>query len=121
MDCIRLKNMKFFAYHGLFEEEAKLGQRFEVDLEMVLPLEAAGESDAMEDSVHYGEVYAVVKDIVETKRFKLLEGLAHRIAQRILEKDKRIQEVAVTLRKPSAPIPGILDYAEVEIRRVRHG
>jgi len=33
-DILKIRNMRFFAYHGLFPEEAKLGQRFEVDVEI---------------------------------------------------------------------------------------
>lgn len=121
MDYIRLKNMKFFAYHGLFKEEEKLGQRFEVDLELALSLEKAGRTDHMQDSVHYGEVYDVVKNVIENRRYHLLESLAQNIASEVLDKDIRISEVAVVVRKPAVPIAGILDCAEVEIRRTRNG
>lgn len=120
MDSIRLKNMQFFGRHGLFEAEAILGQRFEVDLEVRLDLEPAGLSDAMEDSVHYGELYETVRRIVEEERMNLLEALSHRIATAVLAQDQRIAETVVTVRKPGVPIPGILDCAEVTIRRVRH-
>lgn len=120
MDSIRLKNMQFFGRHGLFEAEAVLGQRFEVDLEVQLDLTPAGKSDRMEDSVHYGELYETVRGIVEDQRFNLLEALSHRIAEAVLDQDRRIHEAVVTVRKPGVPIPGILDCAEVMIRRGRH-
>lgn len=112
--------MKFYAYHGLFEQESTLGQRFEVDLELGINLEKAGISDNMQDSVHYGEVYDLVEDIVVNKRYNLLEALAHGLVQVLLEKDQRIEQVHVAIRKPSVPIKGIMDYAEVEIRRKRN-
>lgn len=120
MDRIRLKNMQFFGRHGLFEAEAQLGQRFEVDLEVQLDLVPAGVSDRMEDSVHYGELFETVRRVVEEERFNLLEALSHRIAELVLAQDPRIAEAGVTVRKPGVPIPGILDCAEVEIRRARH-
>lgn len=120
MDSIRLKNMQFFGRHGLFEAEAVLGQRFEVDLEVQLDLMPAGLSDAMADSVHYGELYETVRRIVEEERVNLLEALSHRIAMAVLDQDQRIAETTVTVRKPGVPIPGILDCAEVMIRRARH-
>lgn len=121
MDSIRLKNMRFFGRHGLFAEEAALGQRFEVDLEVRLDLRPAGVSDRMEDSVHYGELFETVRRIVETERYNLLEALAHHIAQSVLAQDTRIADAWVTVRKPGVPIPGILDCAEVSVRRERHG
>lgn len=120
MDSIRLKNMQFFGRHGLFEAEAVLGQRFEVDLEVFLDLLPPGSSDRMEDSVHYGELYETVRRIVEEERFNLLEALSHRIAESVLSQDIRIEETIVSVRKPGVPIPGILDCAEVVIRRKRH-
>jgi len=80
----------------------------------------AGLSDVMPDSVHYGELYETVRRIVEEERMNLLEALSHRIAMAVLDQDLRITETTVTVRKPGVPIPGILDCAEVVIRRVRH-
>ena len=120
MDSIRLKNMRFFGRHGLFEAETVLGQRFEVDLEIGIDLSTAGASDKMEDSVHYGELFETVRHIVEDERVNLIEALGHRIASSILGQDSRIVEAIVTIRKPSAPVPGILDCAEVTIRRMRN-
>lgn len=113
-------NMRFFGRHGLFEAEAVLGQRFEVDLEVLLDLVPAGMSDRMEDSVHYGELYETVRHIVEDQRMNLIEALAHKISQAVLKQDARIKEVVITVRKPGAPIPGILDCAEVTVRRTRN-
>jgi len=121
VDHIRLTNMRFFARHGLFQEEATLGQRFEVDLTVSLNLRTAGLSDNMNDSVHYGELYEVVRSVAEQERFNLLEALSERIAGNVLAYDGRICSVEVTVRKPSVPIPGILDCAEVMIRRERNG
>lgn len=121
MDSIRLKNMRFFGRHGLFTEEAVLGQRFEVDLEIGLDLSAAGQTDRMEDSVHYGELFETVRRIVETERYNLLEALSARIGEAVMAQDGRIMETVVTVRKPAVPIPGILDSAEVTLRSVRHG
>lgn len=112
--------MRFFGRHGLFEAEAALGQRFEVDLDIGLDLRLPGRSDRMADSVHYGELFETVRLIVETERYNLLEALSHRIAEAVMAQDGRIEEVQVTVRKPAVPIPGILDCAEVSIRRARH-
>lgn len=121
MDRISLKNMKFFGRHGLFEAEAVLGQRFEVDLDVLLDLSKAGDSDQMEDSVHYGELYETVRQIVEAERYNLLEALCGRITKAVLDQDSRIEEAVATVRKPGVPIPGILDCAEVCFRRKRNG
>ncbi|MGL4522059.1 MAG: dihydroneopterin aldolase [Bacilli bacterium] len=119
MDKIILKEMPFFGYHGVFKEETKLGQRFIIDVDMGLCLRRAGESDDLEQSVNYGEVYAVIKAIVEGPPVKLLEALGENICKAIFENFPKIQNVVVTVKKPSAPIPGILDYAAIMIERNR--
>ncbi|MCT4563942.1 MAG: dihydroneopterin aldolase [Maledivibacter sp.] len=120
MDKIIMKNLAFFGYHGVLQEENTLGQKFFVDIEIFVDLRKAGLSDRVEDTVHYGEVYEKVKDIVENKRFKLIEALAENIAKTILEDFLTVNEICVKIRKPEAPVKGIFDYFAVEIRRIRN-
>ena len=53
MDIIRLKNMQFYGFHGVSESEKHLGGRFEVDLEMQLPLKKSCDSDNLNDTGDY--------------------------------------------------------------------
>lgn len=117
MDKIILKNLAFYGYHGVLAEENTLGQKFYVDIELYLNLKKAGMSDNIEDTISYAQVYEKVKNIVENKRFNLLEALAENIALTILDHDCQINQVFVQLRKPEAPVNGIYDYFAVEIRR----
>lgn len=119
MDRIIMKDLAFYAYHGAMEEEKILGQKFFIDAELYVDLNKAGKSDEVEDTVHYGEVYNIIKKIVENYRFKLIETLAETIASSVLSEFIKIQEIKVTIRKPEAPVPGIFDYVGVEIRRSR--
>lgn len=116
MDRISLKNMVFFGYHGVLPAEQELGQRFMIDVCLHTDLAPAGQADDLALTVNYAEVYDIIKDITENRRFKLIEALAQQIAAVILESFP-VQKVAVTVRKPSAPVAGILDYAEVSIVR----
>ena len=106
-------------YHGLLKEEAVLGQKFFIDIELYLDTKYAGETDDMEKSVSYADVYEVIKDIVENKRFNLLEALAENIASEVLEKFDLIKGIMVRVKKPEAPVPGIYDYFGVEIKRTK--
>lgn len=119
MDKILLSNMGFYGYHGVFKEESVLGQKFFIDMELYLYTKEAGLTDQMEKSVSYGDVYELVKKIVENKRFNLLEALAENISKEVLGEFELIQEVMVRVKKPEAPVPGIYDYFGVEIRRSR--
>lgn len=119
MDKIILKNMAFYAYHGVNPEENVLGQRFDVDVVLLADLTAAGKSDAIEDTVSYAKAYKLVLKIVTENEFKLLEALAQKIADELLGQFALVQEVEVTVKKPQAPVNGIYDYFAVEIRRSR--
>ncbi|MEE3233011.1 MAG: dihydroneopterin aldolase [Candidatus Latescibacterota bacterium] len=115
-DYIRLHNMRFYAYHGVFPEEKKLGQCFEIDIEIGCDLSTAGQNDDLENSVDYSQVYSVVRACVEDKQFGLLEALAEHIAETIHENWKP-NNLTLRVRKPSPPIPGNLDSVEIEITR----
>lgn len=118
-DRIIMKGMHFFAYHGVFKEENKLGQKFVIDADLYMDLNKAGKSDALEESVSYGDVYLDIKKLVEEKQYNLLEALAEDLAATILDKYKLIDEVAIKIEKPEAPVAGIFDYFGVEILRSR--
>lgn len=56
-DRIHLKGMTFFGHHGVLDHEARLGQRFEVDLTMWCNLYTPGESDSLQHTVNYADVF----------------------------------------------------------------
>jgi dihydroneopterin aldolase len=118
-DKIILKGMRFFGNHGVFVEETKLGQKFEVDLELSMDLQPAGQRDDLNLSVSYAEVYDLVEKILTGPPYKLLEAVAEAIAQNVLKQFEMVQEIKVTLKKPEAPIKGIFQYMAVEITRRR--
>lgn len=117
MDRIVLKNMVFYGYHGDLPEENELGQRFHVDVSLSLDASKAGETDRLEDSINYAEVYGVVADIMNNERCHLLERAGALIADRIWQTYHGVVGVAVSIRKPSVPIAGAIDYVEVTITR----
>lgn len=115
-DVLKLKNMTFHAFHGVWDEEQEIGQRFEVDVELTLDATAAAKSDKLKDSVDLTRVFGVVERVVTRGKFRLVETMAERIAVAVLS-DFSVHEVRVRVRKPHAPIPGIQDGIEVEIVR----
>lgn len=112
--------MQFYGYHGLFPEENKLGQRFQVDLEMYSNLKKAGQTDNMDDSIDYGEVYKCVQQIVEGEKKKLVESVAERIAADLLKTFPLLEACDVKVIKPDPPIPGHYESVAVQIYRERN-
>lgn len=114
---ILLKNCSFFARHGVLDQEETLGQRFFVDAEMEVEAGDALEEDNIDNTVDYGVAFSVIEKIVVGKRRYLIEALANDIAKALRERYPQIRRVLVTVRKPSAPVPGILDYAQVSVEQ----
>ena len=118
MDVIRLKNMVFYGYHGVSDTEKNLGGKFEVDLDLFFPLKKPGQTDRLHDTLDYEAVYREVHTCTSEKKFYLVEALAETIARTLLEKFS-MDSLIVRVRKPHAPIRGLLDSVEVEIKRNR--
>lgn len=120
MDKIIMENMAFYGYHGVMEEEKKIGQKFFVDVILYLDLKKAGETDDLNNTVNYGLVYEAIEKIVKGERYHLLEALAERISNEILKSFQEIQKINIKIKKPEAPVAGIFDYFAVQIERERN-
>ncbi len=112
---ITLKNCAFFARHGVYPEEEFLGQRFYVDAEFDVAGAKAAENDDLDGTVDYGIVFKVIEEIVTTNRKLLIEALALSIARELCARFQPIKRARITVRKPSAPVSGILDYVQVSV------
>jgi 7,8-dihydroneopterin aldolase/epimerase/oxygenase len=112
---ITLKNCAFFARHGVLDQENTLGQRFFVDAAMEVEAGDALETDLVEQTVDYGLAFALIERVVTGQQRKLIETLAFDIAKSLCARFAQIRHVEITVRKPSAPVQGVLDHAEVRV------
>ena len=115
-DRIVLQGMEFHAHHGVHPEEASLGARFSVDVELGLRL---GGSDSLAETVDYSAVYALVTRTVTGTRHQLIESLATGLAEQVLAGFPSVLNVTVRVHKPHAPLPGVFRDVFVEIKRGR--
>jgi dihydroneopterin aldolase len=118
MDKICLKGLRFYACHGVYAEEKTRKQLFTVHIELGVDARPASATDSIESHVDYGQIYMVVKQLVEENSFNLLETLAERIAVQLL-KDKRVQNVRVEVEKNHAAYEGQFFSASVSVERGR--
>ena len=118
MDRIELTGMEFTGYHGCFDFEKKHGQSFIVDARLYFPLQEAGISDDLHDTIDYAAVFESVRAIVEGKPVNLLEKLAEDVAACLL-KEYPLQAVRIAVHKPGAPLPGRFQDVCVHIKRSR--
>lgn len=117
-DKVSLRRIVVYGHHGTTAEEQAVGRPFEVDVEVRLDLEKAGEADDLFATVDYARVVALVLQVNETGPFRLLETFAERIAKQVLVV-RPVEEVTVRVRKPHPPVGLLVEAAEVEITRRR--
>ena len=118
MGIIRLNNMNFYGYHGVYDFEKEQGANFEIDLELFTSLPKSSKSDNIEDTINYEDVYEQVKKAFGSKSYFLLEKLADSISKSIFEEHK-IDKLIIRVRKINAPLDGKLDSVEIELKRKR--
>lgn len=111
---IRLNNAKFYAYHGVLDAERSNGGLFEIDTELTCNVTEAETEDNLKKTLDYERLYSFIKEIVSGKRFYLIESLASRISNSILEEYQQVQKITIRVRKPSPPVGGVMDNVEVE-------
>jgi dihydroneopterin aldolase len=109
---VRLVNAVFYGHHGVMQEEHEVGGRYEVDVGVELDFEAAARHDDLTRTVNYEKVYDFVRRLVTENNFYLIEKLAYRIAQEVLNAYPDVEGVEVTVRKPNPPVGGPCDRAE---------
>ena len=118
-DRIILKDLGFYGYHGVFAEEATLGQRFFIDLELGVDLSAPAATDRLSTGISYADIYDAVKSAFETRRMKLLEAVAQNIVDKIFETFQSVNWIIIRIRKPEAPIAMVRGEAGIELHRQR--
>jgi len=119
MAKIRIHNMMFYGFHGVYEYEREQGQKFYVDIEVETKDDRMADTDELKDGVDPAAVYDIVKDITENKRYQMLGALAAHMGDRLLAKFPHFKSVTAKVRKPSVPISGPIDYVEVEVVRTQ--
>ncbi|HET6776073.1 MAG TPA: dihydroneopterin aldolase [Acidimicrobiales bacterium] len=118
-DRIELRGLRAMGRVGVLDHERAHDQPLELDLDLVVDLAAAGESDDLDDTVDYGAVCDGVVATVGERHVALLEALATRVADAVLALDGRIAAVEVAVRKLRPPVPHDLATSGVRIERAR--
>ncbi|MCK9449717.1 MAG: dihydroneopterin aldolase [Bacteroidales bacterium] len=115
MSMISIEGMEFFAYHGCFAEEQLIGTWFVVDLFLEVDTRQAEQSDEVNDTVNYLEVYQVVKREMEINS-KLLEHLGRRILNQVKETFAMVGHARIKIRKMNPPLGGKMNFVSLEMQ-----
>lgn len=120
MTKISLEGMEFFANHGYYDEEQKMGNKFGVDITLTAELTQAIEQDTLSSTINYEKIYQLVKEEIN-KPSRLLENLANRIINRVFDNFPTIRDVEISVSKFNPPIGGICNKAKVTLSRKGNG
>ena len=112
---LRLDNMEFYAYHGVLDEERKIGALYVVSLALELDVSAAMETDNLEHTIDYSRVYGLVKEQMKIPS-KLIEHAAGRIAKVLLECFDMLLRVEICLTKIRPPINADLPQSSITLK-----
>lgn len=115
---IILENIEFFAYHGYYDEEQKIGNKYTVDICVEADLEKAAQNDKLADTINYEHLYQVVaKEMAKPTR--LLEHIAQKIIDALFDEFVQIRAVEVCVGKHNPPVGGVCGKAKVILKQTR--
>lgn len=121
MDKIIIEDLEVYAYHGVAEEEKKLGQLFIVSLQISTDMELAARNCDLSLSVNYAEVCHTVQAVLLSEKYDLIETAAIKIIDAVFSRFQNAAAIRILLKKPWAPMGHHLKYAAVELERTRNG
>lgn len=117
-DRIELRGLRIAAVCGVLPEERDRPQPLEIDVDVYADLRTPGRSDNLDDTVDYGAICDRIAQVCESGAPRLLEYLADRIADAILE-DPAVGAVELSVRKLRPPVAQQLATSGVRVRRGR--
>lgn len=115
---IFLDNVKFYARHGVAEQETAVGNTFIVTLKLKVDFSRASRTDDLQYTVSYADVYEAVKKEMHIPS-KLLEHVSERIVKRLFHEFPLIMEIDIKLTKQTPPMGAQLDGAGVRLHCIR--
>ena len=111
---IFLKELRFFAHHGVGEQETHVGNEFTIDLRIKTDIAKAMRTDNVDDTVSYADIYEVIKQEMNIPS-KLLEHVVGRIARRLFRDFPTIEALELKLYKRNPPMGADIAAAGVEV------
>ena len=113
-NSIVLKNLRFFAHHGVLSQEKIIGHSFVVSLKIDCDFMVAASTDNVKDTIDYGEIFSIVKEEMNV-RSKLMEHLAQRIVSSLFMRFPMINKIVVSVLKENPPINSECEGCGVEL------
>lgn len=115
INTIHIEGIRFYAFHGCLEEEARIGGDYTVDVHMEVDFSEAAASDDLHKTVDYCAIYEISKREMAV-RSKLIEHVCARIHQRIRQDFPGIRSLKVRVTKLAPPMNGDVEKVSVEMK-----
>lgn len=119
MHQVSLEGLEFMARHGYYAEERIISKKFGVDITVDTDFSLAADTDQLVGTVNYEALYQIIRAEME-QSYQLLEHLANKICDQVLEQFPTASQVQLTVRKFHPPIGGICHAATIRLQKARN-
>jgi dihydroneopterin aldolase len=118
MGVIKVENIRVYAYHGCLSEETVIGSDYRVDVSVEADLEKSSLSDALNDTVDYVTLNAIVVEEMGIPS-KLLEAVAKRIITRVFKECLSVSAASISVSKINPPLGGDVEKVTIILNESR--
>lgn len=112
---ITLQQMEFRAYHGCYDLEQRVGNRFVVELRLTTELGEVAAEDAVEKAVNYLTAYEITREVMR-KTCRTIEAVAQNIITAVKERYPQIVEIECSVAKLAPPLGGKVGRVSVTLK-----
>ena len=116
---IFLRQLRFHAFHGVLDQERRVGNDYVINVVAECDFAHAMQTDELEDTVNYAEIYRVVKEEMAFPS-KLLEHVAGRIGERLFNEFPSLQSLDISIMKVNPPFGADCEGAGVEVHLMNY-
>ncbi len=114
MGKVAIEGMEFYAYHGYYKNERKIGGTYLVDVYMDTNFMKAAKNDKLKGTINYEVVFDICKEVMD-KPSKLIEHLAYQILTEVMRSLSPVKQARVRISKIRPPLKGQVVRTFVEL------
>ena len=118
MGKVSLEGLEFFAYHGYYDEEQKIGNKYSVDIAVYADLEDAAQQDQLTETIDYEQLYKIIAHEINSPS-RLLEHIGKRIMDTVMDNFPMVYRAEISVSKYNPPIGGVCHRAVVSLQHDR--
>ena len=114
---IELKDVRLYAFHGVLEQERRVGGDYSVSLRVHYNICKAMETDDVNDTLNYAHLLDIIKQEMAVPS-NLLEHVAGRIGKTVIERFDQVEGVDIRITKTNPPLGALCAGATVELHLI---